>query len=406
MKNKKTIALGGMAMVAGLAGASAQDSAALFKIGSVEVRPHASYSIVYDDNIFLDHKKAPAPLGVAGNKAGRDHDWIHTITPGLRLNAGDAATRQSAYFDANYDLVLTRFTDTSGADSVDHNGSIEFGGKLNNLSLFVGQTLESRSDADASTLAANGRVKRKTWTTDVKSTYEVSEKTTAGLDLQQVIGDYSGLLSDSTERSANLYLDYQVLPKVKMGLGATLGYLDVDGAGNPNSSYQQGVLRLNWSATEKSSIRGEVGFEHRNIQSTGIKDPNSLVFEIGADWKASEQTTVSLNAGRGTKVSNSLGNQLNEETSVGTSIKHNLWEGLTIGLDAGYSVSDYKEASVGAVDVRKDGYYFVKPSASYRFLERAQATVFYQYRRNASDSPNNINDFYNNQLGLELSYRF
>ena len=131
MKNNKTIALGGMAMVAGLAGASAQDSAALFKIGSVEVRPRASYSIVYDDNIFLDHKKAVA--GVARNNAGRDHDWIHTITPGLRLNAGDAAARQSAYFDANYDLVLTRFSDTTGADAVDHNGSIEFGGKLNRL---------------------------------------------------------------------------------------------------------------------------------------------------------------------------------------------------------------------------------------------------------------------------------
>ena len=403
MKKNKVIALGGMAMVAGLAGASSQDSAALFKIGSVEVRPHASYSIVYDDNIFLEHKSKQA--SGKGN-AGRDHDWIHTITPGLRLNAGDAAARQSAYFDANYSAVVTRFTDYSGSDAVDHNGLIEFGGKLNNLGISVGQLLESRSDADASTLAANGRVKRKTWTTDVKSTYEVSEKTTAGLDLQQVIGDYSGLMSDSTERSANLYLDYQVLPKVKMGLGATLGYLDVDGAGNPNSSYQQGLLRLNWSATEKSSIRAEVGFENRNIQSTGIKDPNTLVFEIGADWKASEQTTLSLNAGRGTKVSNSLGNQLNEETSVGSSIKHNLWEALSIGLDAGYSISDYKPASVDAVNVRKDNYYFVKPSASYRFLERAQVTVFYQYRRNASDSPDNINDFYNNQLGLELSYRF
>jgi len=75
-------------------------------------------------------------------------------------------------------------------------------------------------------------------------------------------------------------------------------------------------------------------------------------------------------------------------------------------LDAGYSVSDYKPTSLAAVQVRKDGYYFVKPSASYRFMERAQATVFYQYRRNDSDLDNNGNDFYNSQLGLELSYRF
>lgn len=145
-------------MVASLAGASAQDAAPLFKIGSVEVRPHATYSVVYDDNIFLEHKAKQA--GGKGN-AGRDHDFIHTITPGLRLNAGDAAARQSAYFDANYSAVVTRFTDYSGSDAVDHNGAIEFGGKLNRLSLSASQKLDSASDASAAGLAANGRVKRK-----------------------------------------------------------------------------------------------------------------------------------------------------------------------------------------------------------------------------------------------------
>ena len=104
MKNQKHIALGGVAMLAGLVGASAQDAAPLFKIGSVEVRPHGTYSTVYDDNIFLEHKAKTA--GGRGN-AGRDHDFIHTFTPGLRLNAGDAAVRQSAYFDANYEVAFT-----------------------------------------------------------------------------------------------------------------------------------------------------------------------------------------------------------------------------------------------------------------------------------------------------------
>ena len=404
MKNKNVIALGGVAMVASLAGASAQETAPLFKIGSVDVRPHATYSVVYDDNIFLEHKAKN--VATKGNP-GRDHDFVHTITPGLRLNAGDAATRQSAYFDANYSAVVTRFTDYSGSDAVDHNGSIEFGGKLNRLSLSASQKLDSASDASAAGLAANGRVKRKTYTTELGASYEVSDKTTLGLGLEQVIGDYKAPLVDSTDRSASLTLDYQILPKVTVGVGATMGYLQVDGAGSPNSSYQQGEARLAWRATEKTTIRGAVGFEHRNVQSVGAKDPNGLIFELGADWKAADKTTVSLTGSRGTKVSNSNGGQLNEETSLNLGVKHGLWENVTVGIDGGYSLGHYTATTVaGAAGLRDDAYVFAKPSVSYRFMERAQATVFYQYRRNDSDLGGNGNDFYNSQLGLELSYRF
>jgi len=78
-------------------------------------------------------------------------------------------------------------------------------------------------------------------------------------------------------------------------------------------------------------------------------------------------------------------------------------------LDAGYSLSHYEVATsavASAGTVRDDQYVYVKPALAYRFLERAQASIFYQYRRNDSNLINNNNDFYNNQIGLELSYRF
>lgn len=400
-----TFAMGGVAMLAGLASASAQDSNPLFKIGSVDVRPHATYSVAYDDNIFLEHKAIVAGLG----NPGRDHDFVHTFTPGLRLNAGDVAVRQAAYFDANYEVVLTKFTDYKGSDATDHNASIEFGGKLNRLSVSVEQTLASRSDADTANLAANGRVKRKTWETRVNSDYEVSEKTSVSLDLKQTIGDYTGLLVDSVDRSAALWLDHQVLPKVKAGLGATVGYLQIDGTAathNPNSSYIQGLGRVDWAATEKTTIRGSAGIESRNIQERGISDPVTFVFTLGADWKAAERTVVTLTASRGTKVSNAQVGQLNEETSIVAGVKHSLWERISLGLDGGYAFSHYKAVSTVLGALRDDAYFFAKPSIAYRFVERAQAVLYYQYRRNDSTLAGNGNDFYNNQVGLELSYRF
>lgn len=407
MKKQKVVVIGGAAVVAGLVGASAQESSPLFKIGNVDVRPHASYSVVYDDNIFLEHKSKF--LGATG-KPGRDHDFIHTFTPGVRLNAGDAGARQSAYFDANYQVNFSRFTHNSGSDATDHNASVALGGKFNHLHVAVEQSLTSQSDADAANLAANGRVKRKTWGTKIDSDYEISDKTSASLNLAQTIGDYSAPLVDSVDRSAHLWLDYQVLPKVRAGVGGGIGYLQVDGTAanhNPNSVYYNGQVRLAWKATDKLSITASGGLQFMNIQEQGAADPAGAIFSLGANWKAAERTTASLTAARGRKVSNALGSALNEETSVTASISHGLWERVTVSLDGGYSLSHYKATSVGTLAaLRDDNYFFFKPSLSYKFAERAQATVYYQYRRNDSDLTLNANDFYGNQVGLELSYRF
>ncbi len=405
MNNQKTIAVSGVAMLTGLAGVAAQESSPLFKIGNVEVRPHVAYSVVYDDNIFLEHKSKF--LGTAG-RPGRDHDFVHSFTPGLRLSAGDAGARQSGYFAANYEAAFTRFTHNSGSDSLDHNASVEFGGKLNYLHVSVEQSLESRSDADAG-LASHGRVKRKTWGTVIKSTYEVREKTDLALDLAQTIGDYNGALVDSVDRSATLWLDYQLLPKVKMGAGGGVGYLQVDGNAlnhNANSSYYHGLVRMAWSATEKVSIKASGGLEHRNTQELGAKDSDNFVFALGAEWKASERTTASLEASRGTRVSNAQIAQLNQETKVAANIRHSLFDRVSMNLEGGYSYSHYKATTTAADTVRDDNYFFVKPGVSYKFAERAQATVYYQYRRNDSDLATNGNDFYGNQVSLELSYRF
>jgi len=411
MKNQLSLAFGGMAALAGATTVFAQQTSPLFQIGSVDVRPHASYSLVYDDNIFLDNKDKNV-LG-RGN-AGRDHDFIHIFTPGLRVNAGDVGQRQSAYFDANYQIAISRFTDNSGADAHDQNASVELGGKLNRLSLAAKQTLTTQSDADVANLAANGRVRRKTWITNIDTDYEISDKTSASLDLAQTIGDYSGAFSDTADRSASLWLDYQFLPKVKAGVGGTVGYLQVDGNAvnhNPNSAYYQGKLRLAWQATEKVTINANGGYEYRNIQDLAVSDPSMFVFGLDATWKAAERTLVRLGATRGRIASNALGSAINQQTAFTASLRQGLADNLSLSLEGGYSVSEYelttRNAPVGvAAGIRDDNYAFVKPSLAYRFAERAQATVYYQYRRNDSTALANANDFYNNQLGIELSYRF
>jgi len=394
-------------MAAGLIQGSAQEAPALFKVGNVEVRPSASYSAVYDDNIFLEHHQKGLALN---GRPGRDHDFIHTFSPGLRLLAGDTAQRQSAYMAFNYQAQFQRFSKNTGAGAIDQNGGLEAGVYFNRLKLGLVQNMTRASAADVANLAANGRVRRANYDTTLDANYEVSEKTHANLILSQQIADYQAPLVDSATRSAALFLDYQVLPKVKMGIGGDIGYMQVDGNAanhNPNSLYYSGLVRLNWQATEKVTIGGSTGVQHMNIQEQGAKDPTSFVFALNANWKAAERTTLGLSADRRRRVSNALGAQQNEETSFAANLSHQLADALTLTLDGGYTQSHYVATTRGAAGfIRDDQYVYVKPGLAYRFLERAQASVFYQYRRNDANAANNANDFYANQIGLELSYRF
>ncbi|NBR84305.1 MAG: hypothetical protein EBY09_17700 [Verrucomicrobia bacterium] len=410
MNKMQSTMVTGATLLAGMSAVGAAESTPLYKIGEVEVRPHLTYSMVYDDNIFLEHKSHVANIG----NPGRDHDWISTITPGLRLNAGDVQQRQSAFFDANYEAAILRFANNTGSDAVDHNAKLDFGGKLNRLGVKVSQGLSSYSDADVHLLTANGRTKRKIWDTAAEANYEVSEKTSATLDFVQTISDYaSPAFVDTVERSGHLWMDYQVLPKVKMGAGVGGGYLQVDNTptvNNPNSAYYNGQVRLAWQATEKVTVNGRGGVESRHYQGQGV-DRLGVIFGVGATWKATDTTGVTLQLDRGSKPSNANGNTVNEETTIQLSVKQTLADNMSLTLDGGYTMSVYRSSTANAATllasaIHDDDYYFIKPGLSYRFNERAQASVYYQYRRNNSDLTGNQNDFYGNQLGVELTYRF
>jgi hypothetical protein len=202
--------------------------------------------------------------------------------------------------------------------------------------------------------------------------------------LYQDVADYAAPLVDSTDRSANLYMDYQVLPKVKMGLSGGVGYYQIEGnatSHNPNSVLYNGRVRLNWQATEKVTIGGSAGIQAMNIQEAAARDRVGFAFDLDANWKA----TIALQ------------------------VRQGLADAFSLDLDGGYTLSHYEAATSNlavAGSIRDDNYMFLKPAVSYRFMERAQAKVFYQYRRNDANLVSNGNDFYNTQVGLELSYRF
>jgi hypothetical protein len=130
---------------------------------------------------------------------------------------------------------------------------------------------------------------------------------------------------------------------------------------------------------------------------------------VGADWKATPLTVVSLNASRGASPANTLADQANLRTSIDSVVTHQLSDRYKLNAAVGYSMNDFFAVTPAASAVfaaREDNYWFIRPSLGVKLMERAAANVFYQFARNDSDLVSNGNDFTNHRLGLNLSYSF
>ena len=403
MRNYRRVLLGA-ALVASSFTAGAQ-SPALFKIGAVEVRPSLAYDFTFDDNIFMAHSSA----------ANKVEDFIHSILPGVVLGAGDYRGQTSAFFSAAYNADFQFFMDNDGANTTLHNGSLGFGVNTGRLGWRFDQTVVSQQDADVTLLAARGRLKRVAYTSALNGVYDLGDRSNLessfvsvynDFDSDQATGVRRAAAFDSWRGQANGLLDYELTPKLHAGIGAAVGYDQVD-IGR-NSIFEQGNVRGIWSASEKTRISAEVGVEFRQYQGVDV-DKAFLRFGVGADWKATPLTVVSLNASRGVSPANTLVDQSNLRTSIDSVVAHQLSDRYKVNTAVGYSMNDFFAVTpvvAGSVAAREDNYWFIRPSLGVKLMERAAANVFYQFARNDSDLASNGNDFTNHRLGLNLSYTF
>jgi hypothetical protein len=394
MRNYRRVLLGAALAASGFT-AGAQ-TPALFKIGAVEVRPSLAYDFTYDDNIFMGHS--------GGNKV---EDFIHSILPGVVLGAGDYRGQTSAFFSAAYNADFQFFMDNDGANTTLHNGSLGFGVNTGRLGWRFDQTVVSQQDADVTLLAARGRLKRVAYTSALNGVYDLGDRSNLESSFVSVYNDFDSVNAfDSWRGQANGLLDYELTPKMHAGIGAAVGYDQVDTG--RNSIFEQGNVRGIWSASEKTRISAEVGVEFRQYQGVDV-DKAFLRFGVGADWKATPLTVVSLNASRGTSPANTIVNQANLRTSIDSVVTHQLSDRYKLNAAVGYSMNDFfaiEPVQLGDFPAREDNYWFIRPSLGVKLMERAAANVFYQFARNDSDLVSNGNDFTNHRLGLNLSYSF
>ena len=130
----------------------------------------------------------------------------------------------------------------------------------------------------------------------------------------------------------------------------------------------------------------------------------SPVFSIGGEYLPFPNTAISLVGYRNLQVSPSLNNQDYWATGVELGITQTIAQKFQVGVAGGYENDTYVSNERNVNADRVDNFFFIQPEVSYNFLRYLTATIFYQHRFN--DSTQQVDTWYDNQVGLELSAEF
>ena len=353
---------------------------------------------VWDDNIFISH-------------TDRKSDYYFAIEPDITLGVGDIEGRNRSYLRLDYMPSAILFVNHSDQDAFNQLIHLEGGystGRLR-LSLFEDIALLESANLNSiidttglwANLDASASTRVNIFNTRMRAQYDLTGKLYLQGEFDSYVYFYPGNISDYTV-SGGLYLYYNWLPKVSVGVGGTFGYDWVDEP-TPNQAFEQMNARLNYQATAKLGLYASAGAEFRQFDGNR-STYTTPVFEVGVTHHPFDGTTINLAAGRRIYNSGFLGAQDFADTYFVGRFQQRLFRRLYFGLGAGYENSNYFAAAENISASRDDNYWFIEPSLDVLITRWLNAGVYYLHR----DDSSNIDSFSfdDNQVGVRATVRF
>ena len=340
--------------------------------------------VSYDDNIFISapHKEA---------------DAIFKLSADFGLLWGDYLNKEENFLSIQYAPSVSLFAEHREQNAFEQDAALAGQWRLTKLTLGAQARVQSLSGGDVD---VGERAERNLYRIALTSKYDYSDKTSFEINLSQNTADYRTHL-DSVEWVNRNWLDYQLWPKTRVGVGMTLGYLEPEGG--DSQTYEQFLARVALPATGKLSFMAEGGVEIR--QSVGAEGKRTTpVFRGGVSYRPFDGTEVSVEASRRNYSSASLAGQNYTATGVTATVRQRFFQRFFLTLAAGYEDAEYQATDAKVSPSRHDQYLFVRPGISVAVTKRSSLELYYQYRRNESTAASS--SFENNVTGIQASISF
>lgn len=335
----------------------------------------------YDDNIDTQ-------------KTNKQSDFITTITPFISWNtAADSGAENS--FQLYYAPTYERFLDKTSNDTLDQYGTLGFyhNGDKTTFSL-----TQSVTDSNSNSFDVADRVNHQDYATQFNLNYQLTGKTSISVAAAQTISVYQQGYN-SNDWNISSYLNYQMLPKVTVGVGGLIGYADISG---PNQTYEQANVQATYVPTAKTSLYGVVGAEFRQTEQGGSTE-TTPDFSFGANWQPFDGTNLNINASRSFDYSNKFAGTDYIDTGISGSLSQRFIQQIYGTIALSYANAAYQSNSNSGSGGLNYNFYSIKPSLSYQPVEWCNLGVFYQYRENVTSSSNAFKD---NQVGFNATFQY
>jgi hypothetical protein len=233
--------------------------------------------------------------------------------------------------------------------------------------------------------------------------YDYSDKTNFNLAFIQNASSTEDF-QNTSQYQVRAGMDYQIFPKTRVGFQGVAGV--IDSTDTPLQYLQEALIQVSYSATEKLSFFFRGGVQFLEFEGSDIIkiDP---VFRFGVSYQPFYATSLSLVGFRNVVGSSSAAGQDYFATGIELSAQQQFFQKVVAAVSLGYENDSYFGTTPETLDTpsnRVDDFVFARSRLTYAFVDWFSASVFYEYRQQASTQESS--SFYNNRVGMEIQTKF
>ncbi|MEP6668285.1 MAG: hypothetical protein ABJF10_03985 [Chthoniobacter sp.] len=342
---------------------------------------HGQVRASYDSNIFI-------------KEHGAEHDFIFTIQPGLAVGWGEFKSElygpdsfrhrferyvEKNYIFADYSPSYTWFASHGSEDTFDHDAKLEGEWTIRRLTFGVRARYVTENVAEAD---IGERIEERHPSAALTSRYQYSGKTSFEVNGFYQGTDYAGNNVDTKEWRNEDWLNYQISPKIKLGLGGAFAY--IDRSSEPSQTYQQGLARVKYEATAKFTVSLTAGGDWRQTENAGSRTDG--VFQLDLAWTPFAGSYLYLQGYRRAYNSGIEGSEYFQATGISLEYRQRLFQRFYFDLTGGYQNADYKDELGSPNFGRNDDLYFIRPSIGFDLAQWLNCEISGEYQKNDSNS--------------------
>ncbi len=383
-------------------------------MGRVHIQPSISYSLSWDDNIFLEH-------------TSEENDWVQSIKPALELEYQRDADNYMKLFGS---IDFNRYDDFSSNDYEEYE-LIGDGRYTAPSGLFVqvrDRYLETEDPYSTENNYRLGDPQVERWYNlgEVTLGYQPSDNWSIQFKYGNYRLEYNEFRDQWQDRDDNRFSirgTCRVMPKTSVLLEYRLHEQDypkqdnlnennqgIDSDNNQDNTYHQIFTGLAFSPSAK--INGEIKLgaskkdydSHRNWNGQKYNDDWEWAAETMLLYNFSPKTKFLLELMRMTYESTDTEAGSYTSTRGGLGIRQTLWQKFELMADAAYTLEDYDTGA--GFPSRDDDIYEFSTGLDYQIKEWLTTGLKYLYQDRSTDSFYEDEEYIQNRITWTLRAEF